>query len=640
MFPDQPRQPVPQQPKYLEAGGYRLWVNPPGGFEQVKAKYDKEGNKVGETVVRLTNFGALITAEVTVDDGAEVRREFEIKASVHGHKASFRVPADRFAGMSWVTEHLGAQAIVQAGMGLKDHARAAIQHISGDKIAQHYVYAHTGWRELPGGHGYLTASGAMMSGGINEAITVDLGPLSGYALPDVPDLPALQQAIRASLSILSVAPDQVTVPLLGTVYRAPVPLPSDCSAWLHGQTGTFKTAMCALAQQHFGAGMGEGALPGNWTSTANALEMQAFTLDGVVFVIDDYSPPTSRYEASQRASAADRVLRGVANHSARGRLRSDSSYRPPKPSRAQVLTSAEDIPPGGASEIARTMICEVSPGMVSLQALSAAQDCAEDGILSAAMAGYTRDLARALDSDPGLRTGLRRNLFELRDTARRQGHPRTALNIATLMLGWLEFLDFAQRTGAISEAERRQLHNRVWAALCAVGDAQVRYARSTDPVTVYLQALAALISSGRAHLDMASLTGGSAPPGHTRWGWQAKETKDDTFLVPQGDLIGWTDGENVYLDPDTSHKAAVQFAEASGSPVGQTKHAVHKALAEHGLLASYYTGSFTTKRDLGGKTGRRVLHLTVNGFDSTTELLGGCNCATRETQEVREDTSA
>ena len=74
----------------------------------------------------------------------------------------------------------------------------------------------------------------------------------------------LQDAIRASLAILEIAADQVTVPLLGAVYRAPVPLPTDCSAWLHGQGGTFKTSLCALARQHFGESMGEGALPGNW----------------------------------------------------------------------------------------------------------------------------------------------------------------------------------------------------------------------------------------------------------------------------------------------------------------------------------------------------------------------------------------
>src|SRR5206468_4771618 len=187
--------------------------------------------------------------------------------------------------------------------------------------------------------------------------------------------------------------DQVTVPLLGAVYRAPVPLPTNCAGWLHGQSGTFKTSLCALAQQHFGETMAEGALPGNWTSTANNLEMQAFQLDGVVFVVDDYSPDVSKFEAQKRAAAADRLLRGAANHSARGRLRADATMRPPRPARAQILTSAEDLPPAGVSLRARTMVCEVAQGAVHPERLTAAQEAAGSGTYALAMSGYVQHLA-------------------------------------------------------------------------------------------------------------------------------------------------------------------------------------------------------------------------------------------------------
>src|SRR5207248_7391662 len=145
-------------------------------------------------------------------------RVFEITASVNGRSACFTVPAERFAAMSWVTEHLGASAIVRAGMGLKDHARTAIQYLSGDDIPQRHVYAHTGWRELPGGHGYLTASGAITEAGLDDSVTVELGPdLGGYELPAVSDVRDVRAAVRASLAILTVAPDSVTVPLLAAV---------------------------------------------------------------------------------------------------------------------------------------------------------------------------------------------------------------------------------------------------------------------------------------------------------------------------------------------------------------------------------------------------------------------------------------
>src|SRR5207249_8981731 len=69
--------------------------------------------------------------DVLDDDGAEIRRRFEIEARLNGWCRRFAVTADAFAGLGWVTEHLGARAIVYPGLGLRDHARAAMQVLSG-----------------------------------------------------------------------------------------------------------------------------------------------------------------------------------------------------------------------------------------------------------------------------------------------------------------------------------------------------------------------------------------------------------------------------------------------------------------------------------------------------------------------------
>src|ERR671910_2878513 len=97
----------------------------------------------------LTNFTASITADVAEDDGAEVRRYFEIEADLNGRRTDFTVPSGQFTGMGWVTEHLGAGAIVYPGFGIKDHARAAVQMLSGE-IPARRVYSHTGWRKVGG----------------------------------------------------------------------------------------------------------------------------------------------------------------------------------------------------------------------------------------------------------------------------------------------------------------------------------------------------------------------------------------------------------------------------------------------------------------------------------------------------------
>ena len=79
------------------------------------------------------------------------------------------------------------------------------------------------------------------------------------------------------------APDRITFPLLAAVYRAPFSAP-DFSVILAGKTGVFKTALAAICQQHFGAAMDAGCLPGNFASTANATEELAFYAKDILLV--------------------------------------------------------------------------------------------------------------------------------------------------------------------------------------------------------------------------------------------------------------------------------------------------------------------------------------------------------------------
>jgi hypothetical protein len=45
------------------------------------------------------------------------------------------VAAAQFASLKWVTEQLGARAVMAAGMGIKDQVREAIQLLSSTQIA-------------------------------------------------------------------------------------------------------------------------------------------------------------------------------------------------------------------------------------------------------------------------------------------------------------------------------------------------------------------------------------------------------------------------------------------------------------------------------------------------------------------------
>ena len=465
-------------PAPLRAGSYKLSGD---RIIWIKETRDKGGNVTKTEEVALTNFTALITGDTHVDDGAEVRGEYEIEARLNGRSAAFAVPADRFRAMNWPDEHLGAEAIVRPGMGLRDHASVAIRELSAAKgIPVRHVYAHTGWRKLPGGWGYLTASGAIMAGGLDPDVTVELtGSIGAYELPDPKDPAAVRDAVKSSLAILELAADQVTVPLLGATYRAPLPLLPDCAPWMAGQSGALKTALCTLSQQHFGAGMDDKHLPGSWESTANRLEVDAHAIASAVFVVDDYRPDLSAFDSRRRTQTVDRLIRGSANQSFRGRLRSDTSRRPDKPPRAQLLCSAEDLPPGTASLRARTMISTLPRGTVDLARLTSVQGAAGTGVLALAMAGYARWLAGWYEV---CEARVRPRLAELRDAARKASHHlRTPENVASLFLGWDQWLVYAEKMGAITADQHAVLRTRVWKALIELGDAQARYLAEGRP---------------------------------------------------------------------------------------------------------------------------------------------------------------
>ena len=78
------------------------------------------------------------------------------------------------------------------------------------------------------------------------------------AAPEEPK--ELRDLIKAGIAFLDLAPDQVTVPLLAALFTV-VLGESDFSIHLAGPTGTFKTELAALVQQHFGTGFDARHLP-------------------------------------------------------------------------------------------------------------------------------------------------------------------------------------------------------------------------------------------------------------------------------------------------------------------------------------------------------------------------------------------
>jgi len=377
--------------------------------------------KEGAVDTRLTNFVARIATDVVEDDGVETRRRFEVEARLNGWCRRFTIPADAFAAMGWATEHLGARAIVYPGLGLRDHARAAVQVLSGEMPERH-VYSHSGWRELPGGWAYLHAGGAIGEAGPVSGVEVALpDALAPMVLPDPPAGDELLSAVRASLAVLQVAPEPVTVPLLAAVYRA-VLGPCDFALHLTGSTGAGKSELAALIQRHFGAGFDGRHLPGSWSSTANALEALAFSAADAVLVVDDFAPTAGAGDVDRAHRDADRLLRAQGNRSGRLRMRPDGSLRATKPPRGPIVSTGEDLP-RGQSLRPRVLVVDVGRSDVDWGRLTDCQAHAGAGHLAQALAGFLRWMAGRYEATQSQFAAL---LPELRDRAAASGeHRRT-----------------------------------------------------------------------------------------------------------------------------------------------------------------------------------------------------------------------
>jgi len=598
--------------------GDRLQVVLPPQFQARPDGLFRVTTKGGQlTQVQLTNYQAAIVTNIRLDDGVESRCEFEIAAELLGRKSRFTIPASGFVTMDWPIEKMGSAAITYPTQ--RDYARTAIQALS-LTAAEKIVYTHTGWRNVDGLWVYLHAGGAIGADGAVPNVDVRLlGAMGRYELR-IPASPTTREAaVRASLRLVELGPPSISFPLLAATYRA-VFGDADFSVHLAGETGTFKSELAAVHQQHYGSAMTRLHLPGAWSSTGNALEAMAFQAQDAVFAIDDFAPQGSSVDVARYHMTAERVFRAVGNRSGRGRLDSNARLREPKPPRALILSTGEEIP-RGQSVRARLLILEISKGNVDARELAECQRDAGAGLYAEAMAGFLQWLAGHYDQA--------RAKFEAKVAQHRaralsdMAHARTPDIVASLQAAFELFAEFGVAAGAIDAAEAARLAERCWDALCEAGAAQEKHQGETDPTARFLDLLRSVLSSGRAHLE--ALTGGEPNQSPDSCGWRRENAGP---RMPCGECIGWLDDDNLYLEPTAAFRGAQLAARDTGEAIPVSEQTLRRRLRDKGLLASTdkKRETLTVRRTIGG-TSKDVLHfrrstILPEGHDDGLEEIG------------------
>lgn len=538
------------------------------------------------TTTRLINTQIRIVALITYTDGITSRQEYELEATRAGNTQRFRLSPQEFTRMTWIMPKLGPGAILAVGANASSHLRAAIQHLS-DTIPPRHVYTHIGWTRVGDTWLYLSARGAIGAGGISPDVeVVPPDAVDAFTLADPPDAATLAAGLQASLSTLATASDPITIPLLAATYRAAIG-GVNFALHLHGKTGSGKSQLAALSQQHFGATMDADHLPGSWMSTANANELVLFDAKDAICVVDDFNPIGGSADVAGMHRDADRLFRAQGNRQGRRRLDQDLNPVADKPPRGLMLSTGEDIPKGHSLR-ARAVLLEVSKGTVDWKALTRCQSDAAQGRYAAAMTGFIGWLAPRYDA---IQARIRASTDARRQTSAGPiGHGRTAENVHQLRLGYDLLLEFAAEVGAISSKERADLAQRGEAVWPILGGSQRVHLEDSDQALRFLELLDQAISSGRAHV--AGMNGMPPAGDHqpSAWGWRQVTTgsgrRRETTWAPQGERVGWVDGDILYLKADLAVAAAQQVGTAVGDRLTLTRQTLVKRLAEHGLLVA------------------------------------------------------
>ena len=229
------------------------------------------------------------------------------------------------------------------------------------------------------------------------------------------------------------------------------------------------------------------------------------------------------------------------------------------------------------------------------------------------MAGFIKWLAPQYDV---IRARLRAEVAELRTQTTDSAHARTPEIVANLAVGLRYLIAFAVDCGAIkTKEEGNKLWQRGLSALQDAAATQAGHQLDAEPTSLFLRLLRGALASGRAHV--ASVKGGTPEESPSAWGWTLRTVggllheRDD--WQPNGRLIGWIDGVNLYLEPEAAFAAAQQLAHDQGQHFPISSRTLRQRLNGMNLLVSVdeTRQRLTVRRTLGGAR-PEVLHLLAS----------------------------
>ena len=538
----------------------------------------------------LANFVALPVAVVERDDGVNKSKEMVIDGwSVTGAPLPrVHIKASQFNGMNWVAENWDFAASVMPGNTTKDKVRYAINEVGRMTVKRITEYTHTGWRKIGGKWAYLYQGGAIGADGV----TVDLGSgLSAYRLDGSGaagfDVISYMDGALATLTMKACMADHIAVPLLGTIFLAPLRefLATTGAApayalFVLGGTGTRKSTALALALSHFGNFTGK-SLPASFNDTANFIRKKAFLLKDMPIVVDDYHPVTSLQERKKMEATAQSLARAFGDGAERGRMKSDLTLQEAMPPRGVAIISGEDTPGVGESGMARFYITSVRKDDIPVNdSLTAMQELARQGYLQKSMRGYIKWLLKQVDELPEMlhEAFVQNRAMALKQTAGQHG--RTAEAIAHMMVGYQCMLRYMRDVKAITTEQAVEMLGEAWDIATQNSKRQSDDMKEDRPSKIFLGTISELLTSKSA--SVRDLTSPAGEGGGSGGGGR--------------EMIGYMDADFYYLMPQVAYRVVAKLCNDQGQAFPLTAKMLYKQMREDGVLTAETTTSTSATR--------------------------------------------
>lgn len=389
-------------------------------------------------------------------------------------------------GSSW-----DKYAIIKAGTTNPAKLREITQLISKNTMIEKNIYAHSGFTRIDDKLIFLYHNGVI---GNAENIDVDLSgeKLERYCFTNKTF--DLKEALKSSLSFLELADKKITIPILSTVYLAPLfsllskkNIHADYILFLQGKTGTRKSSLSALALCHYG-NFDRDHFPSSFRDTTNSIEKKAFITKDLLNVIDDFNPEVN---GKQKLETMEKLYAMYGDRVGRTRMSKDgSTLKLPYTARGLCLVTGEVKPDVAQSRIARSLFINLKQDSLNLQKLTELQNNSEQ--LSFAMMNF---IQWVIDNEAELMNNLVSKFKSFRENQDNQKHGRTNEIINVLILGFTAFLQFILEKGVITIEKKNKLEEQADILLNELVEEQTTEIEELKPTEMFYNAIDQLFST-------------------------------------------------------------------------------------------------------------------------------------------------